>query len=1652
MSEGNPGGEWTLNVEGNPTYRTPEDNARDDRAGQQIRSAVGALMSQSANNHGRLDLDEYGDPIVRSPEYNAQVEEVRGQVISATTQIVQNFYSSSNSHENSSPSSSGKSSEPSISQATEEYAETSKQQVISNTNIQDFTDAITEADMQIANLQTRAQVLVERINNKTTTNQARDLGELRYLLGADYKGGPVYGTKGENGKWVNETTGKEISGELYKLQYDRNNLAKLTGIEQTKLQKLDEVAVRNERRLTAAFGRSYASRELGEADIQSALRIYHLRPRYRTTKQELAEIAKIAAKDARAEEAKVALLDELIYEDFGPTVEMIAVAQGVDKKFLNKTVSDVNRHIIDGVFHLAKETAILYAGGTVARLAAVSIAAEAPMTVKALNWIADFALAPKVESLEWLAGRIGRNGLVSELEALSVSAAKTAFETEIKLAKLITGERGVQVLLEEATNALRTSKLAFEQIADKSSPEALVAYKKYKTDYELSKIYVKETRSIEGVQSLAEKKALFTEVQLAEKSIYDSARTTLEIKAVERGLESAKPLAEVNAIATAPASRFTLSSGLGSARHGPGGPFSGRGGPFSGRRGLGGNRQQQNFSRYRTDEEIQLTAEYNQRVRNTEEAIKSGDQALIQLQKEKQNAAYIRLSEKLDLRLSPRAKSLIEQTQSQFNATTETHRGLRKIRGSTGTLEEKRRAVQKLTSTQCTPAELEGILSAKTLRAFKKAVRELESVLQQRNAHRLKYEMFIRQLELAIDVSRTKQCDLSNFFITLKSMRGGAGGRGQVNTFIRDFMGGKPGEHPYTVEEFIEAIFNGMFQGHVPSYNDAKILASALKDSVKELAPNVNAAYNSLYQKAAHPEFAAFSYEERFTAAFEKLTEAEQNAIATVGNRPPLQPGVNTAAERTAKINSALSAIHETRENAAADIISYIIKENNNLNPKSDYLIGFVENQLEKWEGKAASRRIIEEKIKTKLETVHNIHNGTRALELYLPRPAATQAVSRLVPHSVGQSVTATPFASRLQRAVGQQPPRGSRGLATSVPRPADARFSIPNILEIKTGPALKSLVPSNLHKTLGLDKPNLRVSVIKEIVFRYLSSEGKIQAAQAWELQLTRVRLAIAAKNTEKASAAKTAALEVLRKEEAELISKHGNITPAVRASDNVAHVLGDDVAAVDEQAMYSWASKAPESKAAVHAVEDVAEMSGKGTTEKILHKTNATAEQANNAKKSSTLGDTKIERDSEAMSATASSSANEVVLEREALTAGKSLPSEVKIPGSTPAQVSSATDEATSVYTRVFGKADNPPLVSKTVLDQAAAEEAEAAALLARRQRPPEAQFPAIVPSNNATSLIDLIKAYTPYGMSLRRLKTALEIGAKNVRTFGVLARNLALEGRSIAAYNEFIEESLKVILEHASYKQVGKLITVFTPQRLIEFKEAMTSLFSYSHTHATRVLNIMLTKIIPGSKYNEALIDGLIQIMRNNPSEALAEINKLAAQVMAQEIITGAATSQAAAKGAGWFKIKSYYSLLLAGGGASVLFLANLANTPDLKTFSEKVSDKGEDLKRQLEQNPSYKEMQEISRKIRERILVDILGQVPPPPAEPAEPKREEWTDSLMRSLGYNPDKAEDRRKFASMAETVRNTAAAAAAAAATAAAAALAKAAVSATVGR
>ena len=92
----------------------------------------------------------------------------------------------------------------------------------------------------------------------------------------------------------------------------------------------------------------------------------------------------------------------------------------------------------------------------------------------------------------------------------------------------------------------------------------------------------------------------------------------------------------------------------------------------------------------------------------------------------------------------------------------------------------------------------------------------------------------------------------------------------------------------------------------------------------------------------------------------------------------------------------------------------------------------------------------------------------------------------------------------------------------------------------------------------------------------------------------------------------------------------------------------------------------------------------------------------------------------------------------------------------------------------------------------------------------------------------------------------------------------------------------------------------------------------------------------------------------------------------------------------------------------------------NTPDMKSFALAIGDAKNDMVGGLEQNPSYQKMAAVGTSLRDGILVKVLQQLPPVAAasEPVLATKPTWYGFFMKRLGYNPDKSEDRRKFAEL----------------------------------
>ena len=309
--------------------------------------------------------------------------------------------------------------------------------------------------------------------------------------------------------------------------------------------------------------------------------------------------------------------------------------------------------------------------------------------------------------------------------------------------------------------------------------------------------------------------------------------------------------------------------------------------------------------------------------------------------------------------------------------------------------------------------------------------------------------------------------------------------------------------------------------------------------------------------------------------------------------------------------------------------------------------------------------------------------------------------------------------------------------------------------------------------------------------------------------------------------------------------------------------------------------------------------------------------------------------------------------------------------------AEAKSVGDASLSLYERIFGKS---PIVIVTP---------EGAAAVKRTFTGAEV---VISEGENAVGLLESVKAYTPYGRALSRLTDSFKIGIRNIGRFELVARNILNVPGNIKKYNEFANQSIKMLLEYATKGQIDNLLAVFTPQRMIDFKIGLVRVFQTNTVDAGLILDTMLLHIIPKSNYNIELIDALINTMKNNPSKAVEEMLKVNGLIRDDAIRTIGASAQAYHKGMGWFKSKAYYSLLFGIGGASVLFLANYNNIPDMKTFAERVYWWKESAEEDLEENPNYTDLRKKAAAFRKGITLTVIRQFDPEYAAELERQQE------------------------------------------------------------
>jgi len=1375
-----------------------------------------------------------------------------------------------------------------------------------------------------------------------------------------------------------------------------------------------------------------------------------------------------AAESTRKERALANPLSDDLSIDLdyiGPSVRSIALSEGVAPKDLDKIVHEVNIEILKLSGELLKDAAIFAATGSVVRLIGANV--QIPMIAEFLQGTATAMGAPKLETMAWIVSKIGSQTLSNELTIIAVEAAERSAVAQYQIALFLGGTDAVAALVNTATTNAQTAARTLNEAQRKLNTveKGTVAYDLYNKDVLSARTIVAETAAaIKQLNTLVNSETRLGKVLIeikeqeqiiaaAEKAKFRSqvirgqllspASTPLkplgtrgfhtnqvirydvgvnEYAALEKAIQER----EQYKIAVRELAKSTVLK--------------------TGKRFLGSEAEIAEF--------VAKVYEVGSKEAKVVAGFKEASQKAEYLTKEyfkKTNAAHTDYKIKIEADLKER-RSILDEADKELTKIKNNleEAQIKEIDTAFKKCDDEIQAAITKYNAEKSRVRTAALLRDKTIanaikkrdNAIKISVKFEDKLLQklveidtdfqsitfgaaiskieQMRINLDRYLIIIDKISTAIKLNIPGKTPEVKLFINLfsKGRRGGIY-RGDTNAFLRTFAGRNPGEHSFTVEEFMMNLYDGAYRGYFPTVDEMTILTQALKSSIQPLDVNINKSLNRLVSKVKSNS--QITYEQKFRDAFDSLTKIDKRNIIAMNKAKGtkitdemLKDITDDMLKNDNEINAALAYFHEQREKSFLNIVEELVVKNqlliNTKHIDGTYIKGFVENMCGKsFEWRVGFDPAKEIRDRIGIKSIGGIDRNF--IEQYLPKTAEKlqQTRSAVGRSTVGQTKTALATSS---------PGQTTRWMSTSRPAPLDARISIKDFQSETQGDRLRAMVPANLHASLGVPGKGSPVPVVKEVVFKYLVATGKVNAP-AHEIELQLIRFKIAAKERVKTYPKKAEDLALLRAQEAELLAKHGENKSLPRSAPADAAIpSGDALLGIEEQTVQNLGYTAPQSTKAVINSEEQASQLAKTQIEKLLAEKAAAEKLAESSKAKPSLGETKNKQDGIALSADSAAASTAAKLESEVFVAGTGSPSKVNIPEvqgyekPTLPQITAASDEAALAYSRIHGKSE-VPLLTREGMKGAADAQGIVATL--------------IDPVKSAVSLIEVIKAYTPYGMSLRRLKTMLKISPANIERFGVFARDLAEQPMAIAKYNELVETGLKLILENATRVQINKLITVFTPQRLIEFKTAMTGVFSHSIQDATTVLNIMVTQVIPGSKYNAQLIDALIFEMRAHPQNAVTALQTMTKQVLGEEIKTLAASAQALEKGMGWFKSKTYYTLLLGGGGASVLFLANLANIPDLKIFSEKVSDKVSDIYKDIEEDPRYENVKEVSRKIRDAILVDLLGQVPPPPPEPAEPVRAEWSDSIMSALGYDPKKAADRRKFAEMAQKVKEVAA-------------------------
>lgn len=119
------------------------------------------------------------------------------------------------------------------------------------------------------------------------------------------------------------------------------------------------------------------------------------------------------------------------------------------------------------------------------------------------------------------------------------------------------------------------------------------------------------------------------------------------------------------------------------------------------------------------------------------------------------------------------------------------------------------------------------------------------------------------------------------------------------------------------------------------------------------------------------------------------------------------------------------------------------------------------------------------------------------------------------------------------------------------------------------------------------------------------------------------------------------------------------------------------------------------------------------------------------------------------------------------------------------------------------------------------------------------------------NAAELFEVVRTFSPYGFIMnsyiKQIERRLQPNATTIARGRFIHGEQAIKNVNVTGYTKLLENGLHVILEHSRYSDVKRILEVFTPELLSEFKIAMMIVFRTNPIDAHIIFELVLVQVI-------------------------------------------------------------------------------------------------------------------------------------------------------------------------------------------------------------